>query len=384
MPLRILLVTPKFYGIENKIKSSLEESDYSVVWIENKILTLDFHGPDSKWKAIRKLYFYLFSPQKRYIKRKLKKIEDHNFDILFSINAHIICSWLIKYLKLQNPKLHSVLYIWDSFLMFNLANELKYFDRVFTFDPEDSKSHNIEYKPNFFIENNQQNSLLPEYDLFFVGKFSTARLLFIDIFLRLVENIEIKYYIKLWPAYKIFFHSGICYSILRIINPENNWVQKYILNYEAVEGILKRDYIISDSMSFEEVQQNFFSSNVILDLSYQGQAGYTHRLIEALANGKKVITTNSNIKNESFFDSEQIRIIDSQNTEIDSNWIKEKKTFAVDSFIFKLNDINSLKNALDEAINSGSDKTRLAYNRYLKNYTDIMMAKRYYELYKSA
>lgn len=73
-----------------------------------------------------------------------------------------------------------------------------------------------------------------------------------------------------------------------------------------MEGLLKREYIITNQMRYKDMQYHLACSNVILDLPFQGQNGYTHRLIEALANGKKVITTNSNIKNESFFNSEQI------------------------------------------------------------------------------
>lgn len=333
---RILLITPKFYGIENKIKSSLEESGYSVVWIENKTLTLDYHGTYSKCKFLRSIYFFLFSPQIRYVKKQFKTIDNHHFDLLFSINAHIISSWLLRYLKARNPKLYSVLFLWDSFSMYNWTNELKYFNRVLTFDPEDSRKFNLEYKPIFFIKRNQQKSDVEEFDMFFVGKFAPYRLSFIDKILGSFKNSDIKYYIKLWPAYKIFFHNRIFYSLFKIINPNNSWTQEYILNYEAIEGILKREYIMTSSMKFEEIQQYFFSSNVILDIPFQGQVGYSHRLIEALANGKKIITTNVNLLKESFFNSAQIQILDNRDMKIDCIWLKEKVIFPVNNILLNL------------------------------------------------
>jgi hypothetical protein len=108
------------------------------------------------------------------------------------------------------------------------------------------------------------------------------------------------------------------------------------MNYEAIEGILKREYIMANSLSYEEMQYHLLCSNVILDLPFQGQSGYTHRLIEALAYGKKVITTNSNIKKESFFNSVQIHIMDEQNPEVDCNWIKEKSSFPVAGYLKEL------------------------------------------------
>jgi predicted RNA-binding protein len=48
------------------------------------------------------------------------------------------------------------------------------------------------------------------------------------------------------------------------------------------------------------------------------------------------MTTNSIIKNESFFNPTQIKVIDEVNPEIDFDWIKDKTTFPVDSGILKL------------------------------------------------
>jgi len=178
MALRVLLITPLFYGIEKLIKSVLEEQNYEVTWIENKTITFDYHGSNSKFKLLRRLYFLIASPYKRYLKREFKKIENPEFDILFSINAHVVCPYLIKKLKNVNKKLISVLYIWDSFSMYDWRKEIKLFDKVFTFDHKDAIEFQIEYKPIFFIKRNAPVSC--ENDLFFVGKFSKYRLEVID------------------------------------------------------------------------------------------------------------------------------------------------------------------------------------------------------------
>lgn len=86
-------------------------------------------------------------------------------------------------------------------------------------------------------------------------------------------------------------------------------------------------------MIYEEIQYHLLCSNVVLDLPFQEQTGYTHRLIEALANGKKVITTNSNIKTENFYKSDQIKVIDFINPEFDYKWTKEEMHFPVPGFL---------------------------------------------------
>jgi len=50
---------------------------------------------------------------------------------------------------------------------------------------------------------------------------------------------------------------------------------------------------------------------------------------------------------------------------------------------FKLEDLSSLSKAIKTAMESGTKKAELAYKRYLNIYTASLMAKRYYDLYKS-
>ena len=347
MPRRVLLLTPVFYGIEQKIRVALEESGYQVVWIENKTLPLDYHGTASKFKILRKFYFLLFSPAKRYLKEQLKNISDPHFDILFSINAHAICPYLFKYLKKQNPHLYSILYLWDSFSKFSWKRELRYFNRVLTFDPADSLRYNLEYKPNFYLAQDDQLSDCDKIDLFFVGKFSRNRLLLLDKIVDLLKSKGIKYFIKLLPAYKICCHNQFVYRILKTLPFNSEWVLKYLLNYEAVEGLLDRDFLIHDAIGPVDLQHKLLCSNVVLDLPFEGQTGYTHRFISALAEGKKIITTNKNVKEESFYDPDQIKIIDVNNPEFDFKWIKKKLHFPVSGYIKVLELNNWLASVFD-------------------------------------
>lgn len=62
-----------------------------------------------------------------------------------------------------------------------------------------------------------------------------------------------------------------------------------------------------------------------------------------------------------------------------------RELFSTDEVtFFKLEDQNSLLKALKEALETGKSKTESAYVRYLNNYTDIVMANRYHEIYNSA
>jgi hypothetical protein len=347
MTLRVLLLTPKFYDIERVIISVLEESGYEVVWLENRTLSFDYHGTRSKFKFLRRIYFLLCSPRERYLKKAFGRTGNLKFDLLFSINGHSVCPFLFKKLKQSNPALFSVLYLWDSFSMYNWLNEIPLFDKVFSFDHEDCIKYTIAYKPVFHIKSGHKTNIKADCDLFFVGKFSPERLSVLDKILKTTSESGLRYFVKLWPAYKILFHNYVVYSILKTLNFKSPVINNYLLNFEAVEGILRREYIIQERVDFSEVQYRLMESNVVLDLPYPEQSGYTQRLIEALANGKKVITTNARIKNESFYNPEQIHLINSKNPDINISWIKEKSEFPVNKFFSDLELSSWLKSMLD-------------------------------------
>lgn len=346
MTSRILLISPEFYGFEYEIQASLRFLGFDVSWIKNKELPLDYHATGSKLKILRRIYFLLFIPQIRYLRRELGKLKNTRFDIVFSINCHVICPYLFRTLRKENPSFRSILFLWDSSSMYSWEKEIMYFNEVYTFDPVDSIKMKIRYKPNFFISKNI-SSKNEEYDLFFAGKFSFYRLFLIDKLIERLNKAGIKSYIKLWPAYKIFFHNVLIYSILKKLNSSNFWVKNYVYNYEAVTGILERKFIVKDKLAYEVIQKYASRSNVILDLPFQGQSGYSHRLIDALANGKKIITTNSFIKSEKFYNPEQIKILNSDESDVDFGWISEISYFKVPQNIRDLELTLWLKSILD-------------------------------------
>jgi hypothetical protein len=350
MSARVLLLTPSFYGIEKSIQSVLLQTGYEVSWIENKTLKFDYHGSKSKFKFLRKAYYILFRPQVWYLKRELKKIENIRFDILFAVNAHVICPYLFRKLKKRNQGLYSVLYLWDSFSMYNWIKELRYFGKVYTFDKQDSLKHKLSYKPNFYIKNMEGREEENTYDLFFAGKFSCRRFSFFDNLFSQPDISGIRTFIRLWPAYRMLLHNRLIYSILRKRIVNNEWVENYLLNYEVIEGIVKRDFLVPESLDYEVVHNVLSSSNVVLDLPYPFQSGYTHRLIEALAHGKKIITTNTAIREEKFYNSDQIKVIDEQNPQIDLKWIGEEFEFPVDKSILDLELSKWLKSIIDVAV----------------------------------
>ena len=60
------------------------------------------------------------------------------------------------------------------------------------------------------------------------------------------------------------------------------------------------------SLSSNEIVSYYDRSNIVLDISHPGQSGLTMRTFETIGAGKKLITTNADIKNYPFYNPENI------------------------------------------------------------------------------
>jgi hypothetical protein len=333
---RALLLIPKFYGIETKLTNSLERLGYEVIWIENKTFKFDYHATKSKLKLLRWIYFSLINPHKNYIRKQLNRLENIKIDLLFSINCFVICPYLFIRLRKRNPNLISILFLWDSFSKYLWKKESRLFDKVYSFDKEDSLNYHFEYIPNFFVKPEKVRNHTINHDLFYAGKFSTERLKILDKVLAHINKSENDLYIKVLIGFKNLVHSKSIYQFLKIIRIETPWITNYLTTYEINEGISKRDYITSEEIELDKLKEEFSGSNCILDLPYTGQSGYSHGLISALALGKKVITTNFRIIKENFYNPSQVMIIDHEDPHIESTWLRDRVTFETDRYFENL------------------------------------------------
>jgi hypothetical protein len=326
--LRVLLTTPVLFEVEELIKESFINKGFEVIWFENKELKLDYHGTTSRCKFLRKIYFFLFFPRFRYIYKKLAEIHNLRFDIYFSINCHIVTPFLLRKLKKENPDLKTILFLWDSSRMYSWEKEIKLFKNAYTFDLSDSIRYGLKYKQNFFLKQNEAvHGLI--YDLFFVGKFTPLRFDVIESILRNIEGSSVRCYIKLVISYKNLLHNKIIYKLIRKSRLRNKWINDYLINYEAYEGLIYRDNIIHKPIDLHTVQTILNKSNVIVDIPFPEQNGFSHRLVQALALGKKVLTTSKNIRNESIYNPAQIRILDLDNPYCEKDWICEQNSFPI-------------------------------------------------------
>ncbi|MDO4224914.1 MAG: hypothetical protein Q4C75_03370, partial [Bergeyella zoohelcum] len=181
---------------------------------------------------------------------------------------------------------------------------IPYFDKNFTFEPDDAKKYGMCFRSNFYLENyaSTSPSAKKKYDLVFIGSVHTDRW-------QVGEKVEKQ-------VNQLGFHSLFHYYA------PSRWVMlmRKFLDKNLKGFNLKK--ITSKKLSHQETAELYAQSKAILDINKPFQKGLSMRIFDALAMKCKVITTNEEIKNYPFYNPKNILIIDRENPKIDKSFLE--------------------------------------------------------------
>jgi hypothetical protein len=228
-----------------------------------------------------------------------------NYDCLFVIKGEVIPAFFLEGFKKRNPKCEFIFYTWDSFTNNPHAlSILKYFDKKFTFDSFDAIQFNLKFRPLFFIDEydelNSANSEVIKQDLLFLGTAHSDRYRISKIVIEWCKENDLKTYAYYFmPSRLVFiFKSIFDHSFKGFEYKKMSFTPLNILDIIAL----------------------YKQSLVILDVNHPGQNGLTMRTFEALGAGKKLITTNPDIKKYLFYNEKNIFVIDRKNIMVDESF----------------------------------------------------------------
>jgi len=288
-----LLIAPHFFGYEAAISAELERQGVATTFMDERPSTSSIARA-----ALRRARPLARKWIDRYYRKWLTDLASKRFDVILVIKGEVIPRWFLESLREFNPSARFAFYAWDSvenskeFLQL-----LDLFDEAFTFDREDAVRHSrLTYHPFFFA---------PEYAhietqtrpirLAFVGTLHTNRHLITKAIFDSLSGSETRCFLYS-PARWYFF------------------LKKYLTReFSAVRW---RDVSFTP-MSREATAALFHSSHAVLDIHHPKQNGLSPRAFEVLASGCILVTTNSSIQLEPFFDSEHIIVIPSDIKELD-------------------------------------------------------------------
>jgi hypothetical protein len=263
-----------------------------------------------------------------YIKKFYEKIiSERDYDyVLMRFKMCFDVEFLMK-LKELNQNARFINFHWDSIKPeYDYINTIKYFDRVYSFDYKDCQDHpEVGYLPLFYLdiyeescENEKEEA--NKIDLVFIGNWRDHERY------NLIKTID-----KKCEENKLKFYYYLYYPI----KPQFDAIRSGFIAHESKLRLL----------SSKEIVKILSTSNTVIDFPSSFQTGLTMRTFEALAAGKKLITTNKNVIREPFYDPEYISILDTNNFFLDVDFlkrtpahpIKEKiKNYSIGNYINQL------------------------------------------------
>lgn len=319
--MRVLFIAPRIQDMYKDIEAEMIRQGHEVVVIQDKILRADPHivripflVPIKKiiWNILSKKHWdSIIAKDKNLIKP---------FDLVFIISGESVNKYILDYLKRKNPKLKTVFYTWDACNFYRYDRFLSIVDKCYTFELDDVKKDNRWiFLPIYCKESKHVNNYEYDYDLFTIGSCHDGRYSFLKKILPQLENNNIKYYIKVVTV-------PIIITIREKIKLFFLCKEKRSLRLEEIKfshGLENREILSTEKIINEEYKKISNRSRCVLDDQREGQSGLTARFMWALADGKKIITTNKWAYQYSFVCKEQVRIIDKKDPVIPIDFLKE-------------------------------------------------------------
>lgn len=277
---RALFIGLDYYAYVGEIRSALARSGYET----------DYHPIDHTafWaKAAKKVSPDAYRRRlDAHHRRLIEASAARRYDLVLFIQCHHVSPENMARLRALHPEARFVLYNWDALTTHDYRPWLPFFDRAFTFDPDDAAATGISYLPLFAIPRffAVRHDRPKDYDLYFVGSMVTLQRF--DALARLhgycaAAGLRLKMHIRCTP-----------------------WVRAMLaLRGRRLPGLTLR------SLDFDEIIDLMERSRGVFDFANHRQSGYTMRFIENMCAGEKTVTDNARVLDEEFYRDDRFLVV---------------------------------------------------------------------------
>ncbi len=304
--MKITLISFDNWGFNQHIAKALEHNNH-------KVNHIDFSKFKYKYPTfLHRLYnFFLKILFKKNLKTKfygnciideLKKNNEPQ-DLILTIKGDFIAPEFA--IQIKNYTKKSVAFFNDNTKRCpKIIRVLPCFDEVFSFEKEDCKKYNLKFKTNFIYnyEENVNFEKKSDFEVFNISSYGKRS----DLIIKIAEKLSL-----LEIPYKFYIFDK----------------KKKIINNSLINSI-------QETIPLSVVNKYIEKSNVLLDIHRENQNGLSFRVFESMGLHKKLITTNSDIKNYDFYNPNNILIIDKKKPNINETFFDQEYEPIADS-IFK-------------------------------------------------
>jgi hypothetical protein len=290
---KVLLIGPEYLHLYKDLMSGFEKLGYEVDFAKEYRIKND---PLDVRRERFRITFGSTNRKKKYWKLLLNKEQyDKAYDILFVLDGQGLHPELFDILKSRNQHIRCFNFLFDTVRgVYHFEKFFPYFDKVFTFDREESKKYQIKWIPIYWIP--PVCTVKEEYDMFGFGSFSPDRFEVFQTLNDFSEKEGLNSYIKL----KAQINREWFYALRRLVRkPLGLRLEISLKQYHS-------PLIIHNNMSPTDFRDMVYKSKIVIDTHPLHQDGLTARFMWALGARKKIITTNANIMNYGFYNPSQI------------------------------------------------------------------------------
>ncbi|HAS6370021.1 TPA: hypothetical protein RQJ52_002773 [Vibrio vulnificus] len=299
---KVLFFCPSFYNYREMISEEMEVQGAEVFSYDERPSNNTIFKILLRLKAKIIIKNIIFN----YYSKITTSTYDEEITDVFFINAEAVNYESLLLLKGRYKNAKFTLYMWDSLNnKSGLTDVLPMFDNVLSFDKKDCEyNERINFEPLFYGRNfEKEDNNKEDINISFIGSIHSDRLMILN---KIKQRVDDGYFYLFSPS-KIF-------TLIK-------FVQYKIFSFES--GFVKHKKIKASDVS------NIFNrSHSVLDINHPKQTGLTMRTFEVLGAGKKLITTNENIKEYQFYDESRVHVLERSNinfNQLDS-FLKSKNT----------------------------------------------------------
>ena len=298
------MLSVSIFNYENLIKEEIEGMGAKVDLYDERPSNSFYSKAIIRFK--RNLYQVNIDKHYRKI---INNIKEKSYNYFLLIKGEVVPAFFLEFLRKKNPGIVFIYYTYDSFQNNpNGISILYYFDRKFTFDRKDATKYNLSFRPLFYASEyatiNQEENSNYKYDLSFIGTAHSDRY---SISQKLNSWCD-KFNLKMFNFY--FSPSETLFKFKKLTD-------KNFKNFDKQKISFK-------SLTHSEIIGIYKDSKAILDINHPGQNGLTMRTFETLGAGRKLVTTNADIKSYPFYNENNIFIIDRRNPELEEVFFKNE------------------------------------------------------------
>lgn len=281
-----LVICAPFFSYHKVIVGELESRGHTVAWWSDRI------SENSLYKILLRIFpktVAIFS--RGSFERKSRILVKKYIRNVLVVKGEGLSAATVKLLRNSMPDARFHLYLWDGLENVRGALDIApLFDTVSSFDPDDAKRFGWYYRP-LFASNTENSPIVAmdcwEHDWIFIGSLHSDRY---KILRRLVSN-----------------SANLRSFVYGFIPGKLAWLLRHITDLSLWQPSTIK--ISTLSLTSKMVRQIVDKSRAVVDIEHPRQRGLTMRTIETLMAHRKLITTNSRIRETDLFDESRVCII---------------------------------------------------------------------------